>query len=68
MVRTLPWLKSGTTTTLQPVRPKPAKRQRMLDPNSDSEDNVNPGAVAIPKKQAVPAAGKSSHFLRSYIY
>lgn len=67
MARTLPWLKNGTTTTPQPARPKPAKRQRMLDPNSDSEDNVNPRAVANSKKQAAPAAGKPRQILRSHI-
>ncbi|CAD6567437.1 MAG: hypothetical protein ASARMPRED_000830 [Alectoria sarmentosa] len=59
MARTLPWLKSGTTTILQPARPKPAKRQRMLDPTSDSENNINPRAVANLKKQAVPAAERT---------
>ncbi|KAF6229293.1 hypothetical protein HO133_007409 [Letharia lupina] len=61
MARTLPWLKSGTTTNLQPARLKPAKRQRMLDPNSDSDsaDNVNPRAVTTPKKQAAPAAERT---------
>lgn len=59
MARTLPWLKSGTATTSQPTRPKPAKRQRMLDPNSDSDDNVNPRTAANPKKQAAPAAERT---------
>lgn len=67
MARTLPWLKNGTLTTLQPARPKPAKRQRMLDPNADSEDDVNPRAVANLKKQAAPAAGRPRQILRSYI-
>lgn len=67
MARTLPWLKSGTTTTLQPARPKPAKRQRMLDPNSDSDDNVNSRTVANTKKQAALTAGKPRQTLRSYI-
>lgn len=68
MARTLPWLKNGTTTTLQPARPKPAKRQRMLDPDSDSDDNVDPHAVANPKKQAAFAAGKHRQIFRSYVY
>ena len=65
MARTLPWLKSGTVTTLQPARPKPAKRQRMLDPKSDSDpdNNVHPRAVAKPKRPAVPAAGKPRQIL-----
>lgn len=67
MTRTLPWLKSETTTTLKPAQPKPAKRQRMLDPKSNSEDNDKPRAVAKAKKQAAPAAGKRCQILRSYI-
>lgn len=67
MARTLPWLKSGSITTPQPGPRKPAKRQRMLDPNNDSDDNVKPRAVAHPKKQAAPAAGKLCLILRTYI-
>lgn len=65
MARTLPWLKSGTASTLQPARPKPAKRQRMLDPKADSDpdNNVNPRAVAKPKRPAVTAAGKPCQIL-----
>ena len=62
MARTLPWLKSATTNALQPARPKPAKRQRMLDPASDSDDNAPrapPRAVAKPKRQAPPTAGNA---------
>lgn len=67
MARTLPWLKNGTTTTLQPARSKPTKRQRMLDPNSDSDDNVNPRAVGIPRRSAAPASGELEQLLQSYI-
>ena len=67
MARTLPWLKSGTATSLHPARQKPAKRQRMLDPQSDSDpdNNVNPRAVAKPKRPAVPAAGKPRQILNT---
>ena len=67
MARTLPWLKSGTATTLHPTRPKPAKRQRMLDPQSDSDpdNSVNHRAVAKPKRPAVPAAGKPRMILNT---
>lgn len=67
MARTLPWIKSGTTTTLQSARPKPAKRQRMLDPNSDSDDSVNSRAVANTKKQAALTAGKPRQILRNFV-
>ena len=66
MARTLPWLKNATTNAPQPARPKPAKRQRMLDPASDSDDNA-PRAVAKPKKQAAPTAGNARQTLCSYI-
>ena len=67
MARTLPWLKSGTATTVHPARQKPAKRQRMLDPQSDSDadNNVNPRAAAKPKRLAVPAAGKPLRILHT---
>ena len=65
MARTLPWLKNGTATTLHPARPRPANRQRMLDPQSDSDpdNNLNTRAVAKPKRPAVPAGGKSPQIL-----
>ena len=67
MARTLPWLNSGANSTHQPARPRPPKRQRTLDPNSDSDDNANTHAVVHPKKQAAPTAGKPSNVLHSYI-
>lgn len=66
MARTLPWLKSVPTNVLQADRPKPAKRQRMLDPASDSDDNA-PRAVAKPKRQVAPTAGNARQILCSYI-
>lgn len=67
MARTLPWLQGGTATTLQSARPKPAKRQRMLDPTSDSDDNALLHAVTNPKKQTAHTAGNTRQVHHSYI-
>ncbi|KAK4693183.1 hypothetical protein P7C71_g4161, partial [Lecanoromycetidae sp. Uapishka_2] len=41
MARTLPWLKNTAAPRAAPTHQMPAKRQRMLDPDSDSENDAS---------------------------
>jgi len=52
MVRTLPWLKAGSSAKTPAVHTRPSKRQRLLDPGSDSESTTLPGKTILPKKHA----------------
>ncbi|KAL2039919.1 hypothetical protein N7G274_007322 [Stereocaulon virgatum] len=59
MARTLPWLKNAATSTAQPSKPRPTKRQRTLDPASEPESGTSPRAIAAKKKQASSRADRT---------
>jgi len=59
MARTLPWLRKPHTVRAEAKRDRPVKRQRVQDPASDQEDDLNSTGVSTPRRRAIARPGES---------